>query len=160
MTAASSLRAGGFRSGTARIAWFALLAVGAFLALGSVYDLITDARQQLPTDHASTFTAVTGTTWQEAASVVHPTTPYISIMETGYAVYELLFAAVFLALVVIPLRRGERWAWWCCWLIVAALVLFAALFGTHDAANLYIAIGVAAIAALALLLARPRAQRM
>jgi hypothetical protein len=60
----------------------------------------------LSNDHVSTFTAITGTTWQEAASVAHPTTPYISITETGYAVYELLFAAVFLAIVIFPLRRG------------------------------------------------------
>jgi hypothetical protein len=132
-------------------AWVLLLVVGAFLALGSVYDLISAARGQLPSDHASTFAALTGTSWQDATSVSQPTTPYVRLMEIDYAVYELLFAALFLIVVAIPLRRGERWAWWSCWLIILPELVFAALFGAHDATNLVIAIAVAVITAGALL---------
>jgi hypothetical protein len=112
-----------------------VLAVGAFLALGSIYDLISAARNQLPSDHASTFTVLTGTSWQDAGAMAYPTTPYIRILEIDYAIYEILFAALFLVVAAIPLRRGERWAWWCSWLIVFPLLTFAVLFGTHDSAN-------------------------
>jgi hypothetical protein len=109
----------------------------------------------LPGDHASTFTALTGTTRQEAAATAHPATPYLSLLEIDDAVDELLVAALVLVVAAIPLRRGARWAWWACWLIVLPEAAFAGLFGAHAAANLAVAGGVAAVAVVALLLLRP-----
>lgn len=156
MVAASEFAAHPRRSGTrARVAWAVVMAVGAFLALGSLYDLVSAARRQLPSDHVATFIALTGISWQDAAAADKPTAPYIGLMEVDYAIYELLFATLFLVVAAIPLRRGERWAWWCCWLIVAPELTFAALFGAHDATNMLVAIGVVFMAAMALLVVRP-----
>jgi hypothetical protein len=131
-------------------------AADAFLAIGAVFDLATDARGQLPGDHSAAFRAVTGTSWQHAASIAHPATSYVTRAEAGYAAYELLFAALILTVGAIPLRRGERWAWWCCWLIILAFATFAALFGAGDRGNLGAAIAAAILVAVALLVLRPR----
>lgn len=93
------------------------MAAGAFIAIGAIFDLATDAAGKLPGDHSATFTAVTGTSWQQAASVVHPVTPYVTRAEAGYAAFELLFGVLFLVVAAIPLRRGERWTWWCSWAV-------------------------------------------
>jgi hypothetical protein len=114
------------------VAWALILAAGAFLLVGGVADLITDARSQLPSDHSVTFTAVTGTSWQHGVSVAHSATPYMTRTEAGYGAYEVLFAVLFLIIAAIPLRCGERWAWWSCWLIVLAFATFGAIFGAHD----------------------------
>lgn len=80
------------------------------------------------------------TTFQHPASVALPTTHYITRVEIGYAVHELAFALLFLAVAAIPLRRGNRWAWWSSWLILLPLAGFAAVFGPHDHLNLIAAI--------------------
>lgn len=73
------------------------------------------------------------------------------------AVHELAFALLFLVVAAIPLRRGDRWAWWCSWLIILPLARYAAVFGPHDHLNLIAAISAIAIVALALLALRPTA---
>lgn len=133
-----------------------VLAGGAFLVIGAIFDLATDAAGKLPGDHTATFKAVTGTSWQQAASVVHPVIPYVTRAEAGYAAFELLFGALFLVVAAIPLRRGERWAWWSSWLLILAFAAFAALFGAGDSANLTTAAVVGVIVAFALIVIRPR----
>lgn len=146
---------------TRRAAWVRPVALaivllgGTFLAIGAVFDLVTDAAGQLPADHGATFKAVTSLTWQQATAVAHPVTPYITRAEAGYAAYELLFGVLFLIVAAIPLRRGERWAWWCCWAIVLAFAAFGTLFGAHNSANLGAAITAGLLVALALLALLP-----
>lgn len=125
------------------------LLAGAFLAIGAIFDLATDAASKLPADHASTFKAVTSLTWQQAAAVAHPVTPYVTRAEAGYAAYELLFGVLLLVVAAIPLRRGERWAWWCCWLLILAFAAFGELFGVHNSADLRAAIVAGLLVALA-----------
>lgn len=128
---------------------------GAFLAVGAVFDLATDAAGRLPADHGATFKAVTSLTWQQATVLAHPVTPYVTRAEAGYAAYELLFGVLLFVIAAIPLRRGERWAWWCCWLLVLAFAAFATLFGVHNSADLGAAIVAGLLVALALLALRP-----
>ena len=128
---------------------------GAFLAIGAVFDLATDAAGKLPADHASTFKAVTSLTWQQATAVAHPVTPYVTRAEAGYAAYELLFGALLFVVAAIPLRRGERWAWWCCWVLVLAFAAFATLFGVHNTADMGAAIVAGLLVALALIALLP-----
>lgn len=80
---------------------------GAFLAIGAVFDLATDAAGRLPADHGATFTAVTSLTWQQATALAHPVTPYVTRAEAGYAAYELLFGVLLLVVAAIPLRRAS-----------------------------------------------------
>lgn len=133
-----------------------VLAGGVFIAIGAIFDLATDAAGKLPGDHSATFKAVTGTSWQHVASVAHPVTPYVTRAEAGYAAFELLFGVLFLVVAAIPLRRAERWAWWCSWLLILAFAAFAALFGAHDSANLTSAALAGVVIALALIAIRHR----
>jgi hypothetical protein len=128
---------------------------GAFLAIGAIFDLATDVAGKLPADHGATFKAVTSLTWQQATAVAHPVTPYVTRAEAGYAAYELLFAVLILVIAAIPLRRGERWAWWCCWPLVLAFAAFAMLFGVHNSADLGAAIVAALLVASALIALLP-----
>jgi hypothetical protein len=138
------------------IALATVMAAAAFLAIGAIFDLATDAAGNLPGDHSATFQAVTGTNWQQAASAVHPVTPYATRAEASYAAFELLFGALFLVVAAIPLRRAERWAWWCSWLLILAFAAFAALFGPHNSANLMTAAVAGIVVALALIAIHPR----
>lgn len=131
-----------------------VLVAAGFLAIGGVFDLLGDSAGKLPSDHTSTFKAVTGLTWRQAAAVAHPVTPHVTRAEAGYGAYELLFGVLLQAVAAIPLRRGERWAWWCCWLPVLAFATFAGLFGVNDAANLGAAIAAAVLVASALIALR------
>jgi amino acid transporter len=71
---------------------------------------------------------------------------------------ELLFGLLLLVVAAGPLRRGERWAWWCACLMILAFVAFAALFGAHDAGNLTTAVIFGALVALALAVLLPRSK--
>jgi hypothetical protein len=92
------------------------------VTLGSFFDLASDARGKLSSDHSATFTALGGNTFSHASSAAHRT-PYVIHLEIGYAVHELAFALLFLVVAAIPLRRGDRWAWWCSWLMALALLV-------------------------------------
>lgn len=88
-------------------------------------------------------------------AVAHPVTPYVTRAEAGYAAYELLFAVLLVVVAAVPLRRGERWAWWCCWALVLAFAAFATLFGVHNSADLGAAIVAGLLVAWALIALRP-----
>ncbi len=110
--------------------WIGMLLLGGFYVFGATNDLIADARTGLPADHTGTFTAVTGTRW----STAQPTAPYITLLERGYALHELVFAILFLIVLAIPFRQGRRWAWFACWAPTIGNVGYALTFGTHDTA--------------------------
>jgi hypothetical protein len=139
-----------------KVAFTLLLAAGVFFAIGGAFDLLTDARGNLPSDHSGTFRAVAHTSWQHARLVAHPITRYVTRAETAYSAFQLLFGVLLLVVVAIPLRRGERWAWWCCWLLLPGFAAFGAVYGQHDSGNLSAAAVAAAVAVLALLVLRPR----
>lgn len=141
---------------TRTVALAMVLAGGAFIAIGAIFDLATDAAGNLPGDHGGTFKAVTGTTWQQASSAAHTVTPYVTRAEAGYAAFELLFGVLFLVVAAIPLRRGERWAWWSSWSLILAFTAFAALFGSHDSANLTTAVFAGVVVSFALIAIRLR----
>lgn len=75
---------------------------------------------------------------------------YITTLEVGYALHELTFAAMFLTIVLIPLRRGYRWAWWASWALIIASLGYTLTFGQHDPQILRrsLAIDVAVVALL------------
>lgn len=131
-------------------AWVLILLLGALYLFAPVADLRADASVGLPADHAGTFAAVAGVPWGEARRADPGTARYITTLEVGYAVHELVFGLLFLAIVAIPFRRRERWAWWACWAVLLANVTYALTFGRHDATILYRSL--IAIIALPLLL--------
>jgi hypothetical protein len=66
-----------------------------------------------------------------------------------------IFAILFILVVAIPLRRGQRWAWWACWIPTIANLGYALSFGALDRAIRYRSIAVL-IALPVLLLASAR----
>jgi len=48
------------------------------------------------------------------------------------ALHELTFALLFIVLIAIPFRRGQRWAWWAAWLPMIANLGYTFTFGAHD----------------------------
>jgi hypothetical protein len=134
------------------VTWSGLLLLGGFYVFGATNDLVADARSGIPTDHTGTFDAVAGTGWATTRHTTPGTAAYITLLERGYAVHELVFAILFLITLAIPYRRGQRWAWFACWTPTVANLGYALTFGVHDPAIRYRSL-VALIALPALLLA-------
>jgi hypothetical protein len=118
-------------------AWIGLLVLGGFYLFGTANDLIADARTGLPVDHTGTFAAIAGTGWDTARQSTPGTASYITLLERGYALHELVFALLFLTILAIPYRRRQRWAWFACWTPTIANVGYALTFGAHDTTILY-----------------------
>jgi hypothetical protein len=115
-----------------RASWIGLILLGAFNAYAAVADLAATAGTGLPSDHTGTFTAVAGRTWASFEAAQPGAARYVTLVERGYALHELTFAVLFLLIVVIPLRAGQRWAWWACWAVLIAYLGYTFTFGVHD----------------------------
>lgn len=115
-----------------RIGWIGLTLVGALMLFAVASDLVADHGPGIPKDHAGTFTKLAGQTFAGVSASSPGVARYITNLEVGYALHELTFAVLFLAIVVIPLRRRRPWAWWTCWAIMIANVGYTVTFGRHD----------------------------
>lgn len=115
-----------------RLAWCGLLVLAAFPLVGAVADLFSDQRGSIPSDHLPTFHALAGMTLAQANAAAPGLISYIHQLEVGYAVHEVVFAVLLLAVVAIPLRQRQRWAWFACWTVLLADIAYAATFGAHD----------------------------
>ena len=115
------------------VTWALLLLLGAFFLFAALSDLAADARTGLPSDHSGAFSSVAGSTWAAAQQRFPGIMRYVTLLEYAYAVHELVFGILYLAIVAIPLRRGARWAWWTCWAVMLANVTYSLTFGRHDA---------------------------
>jgi hypothetical protein len=115
-----------------RIGWIGLTLVGALMVFAVVSDLTADHRTGLPTDHAGTFTKLAGRPFAEVTASSPGIAHYVTNLEVGYALHELTFAALFLALVLVPLRRRDPWAWWTAWAVMIGNLGYTFTFGRHD----------------------------
>ena len=102
------------------VAWILLLLLGVLFLLGSLSDLLADARSGLPSDHLNAFRIISGIAWSSAKLSSAGVTHYITSLEIAYAVHELVFGLLFLIIVAIPFRQHARWAWWACWVPMLA----------------------------------------
>lgn len=115
-----------------RVGWIGLTLVGAFMLFAVASDLAADHRSGIPVDHTGTFAKLAGQDFTSLSRSAPGAAHYVTTLEVGYALHELTFAALFLAIVLIPLRRSRRWAWWSCWAAMIANVGYLATFGVHD----------------------------
>jgi hypothetical protein len=118
------------------VAWILLLLLGALFLFAALSDLVADGRFGLPTDHIATFSSVAGITWSSAQQASHGVAQYITLLETTYAVHELVFGLLFLIIVAIPFRRRARWAWWACWVPMLANLTYTFTFGSSGGTTL------------------------
>ena len=129
-----------------------LLLLGAFYVYGAAADLVSLASHGLPADHQGTFTRLAGGPFSQVRAASPGIASYITTAERGYALHELTFALLFIALIAIPFRRRQRWAWWAAWLPMIANLGYTLTFGVHDHAILARSL-IADIALPALLIA-------
>ena len=115
-----------------RVCWLLLLLLGLFPLGASLSDVAADARAGIPTDHLATFRGLAGASWSAVARSAPGTARYITLLEYGYAVHELVFGILFVLIVVIPFRRRQPWAWWACWAVLIADVVYTLTFGRYD----------------------------
>lgn len=118
------------------VAWILLFVLGAFFLFAALSDLVADGRSGLPSDHLTTFSRVAGTAWSSAQHGAPGITGYITLLETTYAVHELVFGLLFLLIVAIPFRRRARWAWWACWVPMLANLTYTFTFGRSGGTTL------------------------
>jgi hypothetical protein len=112
--------------------WVLLVLLGVFPFLAVAADLIADLTSGIPGDHQAAFARLAGMGWASAQHATPGATSYITLLEIGYAVHELVFAIFFLVVLVIPFRRRERWAWWVSWALLLADVVYTLTFGRYD----------------------------
>jgi hypothetical protein len=115
-----------------RIGWIGLTAIAAFLLFAVANDLRADNTSGIPVDHTGAFTALAGRSFDAVRQSTPGVARYITTVEVGYALHELTFVALFLTLVLIPLRRRQAWAWWACWAIMIANLGYTFTIGLHD----------------------------
>ena len=136
-----------------RVSWIGLTLVGAFFLLAPVLDIVNTHAHGLPSDHAGTFTKLAGTDYAAFKATAPGAASYIMTLEYGYALHELTFGLLFLAIVLFALRRGQRWAWFACWAVLVGSIGYSATFGTHDSTilgrSLVADIGIPVLLALA-----------
>jgi hypothetical protein len=119
-----------------RIGWIGLTVMAAFLLFAVANDLRADHGSGIPVDHAGAFNNLAGQSFDAVRQATPGVARYITTIEVGYALHELTFVALFLALVLIPLRRKQPWAWWTCWAIMIANLGYTLTIARHDSAIL------------------------
>lgn len=115
-----------------RIGWIGLIILGAFPVLASLADLSQDVRGALPADHLPTFLRVAHESYAAFSRSSPAAAQYVHLLEVGYAVHELVFGLLFLAIVIWPLRSGRWWAWAACWAVLIADIAYSLTFGIND----------------------------
>jgi len=116
-----------------KVTWVLLVLLAAFPVLAPLADLAGIGKAGLPSDHMPAFAALAGVGWSAFKSSSPGAASYIGQLETGYALHEAVFGILFLVIVAIPLRRGERWAWFTCWAVLIADLGYTLTLARHDA---------------------------
>ncbi|MDQ6897903.1 MAG: hypothetical protein M3072_00055 [Candidatus Dormibacteraeota bacterium] len=115
-----------------RVTWVLLLLLALFPVLAPLLDLVGVARSGLPADHGAAFTALSGSSWEAARAAQPGIARFIGVLEQGYALHEVVFGVLFLVIVAIPFRRGERWSWFTCWAVLIADLGYTLTLARHD----------------------------
>lgn len=115
-----------------RVSWIGSTLIGLFFLAAPILDLVNTRAHGLPSDHAETFDKLAGADFATVKANSPGVARYLSTLEYGYALHELTFGLLFLALVLCALRRAQRWAWFACWAVMIAAVGYSTTFGAHD----------------------------
>jgi len=113
-----------------KFTWILLIVFGVFFVLAPIADLKSVATTGLPSDHVPAFSHLSGLSWQSVKST--GIAKYVTQLEFGYALHELVFGILFILVAVIPFRKNERWAWWALWVGFFASLGYSLTFGTQD----------------------------
>ncbi len=115
-----------------RVAWIlVLLADAGFGAWGAMAALVPDhllGPSGMPI-LAAGYEGFSRGSWSELTSTAPMTVGYIQVLFRMYAVFNVVFALMAVAITVTAFRRGERWAWWA--LLVGNTIAFVSAM-TYD----------------------------
>lgn len=139
-----------------QITWILLLLLAVFPIISVALDLLGDLTTGIPSDHRSTLAALARTTWTALRHGMPGLARYLTTLEIGYAIHELVFGILFIVIAAIPFRRGQWWAWWTCWAVVIADLGYTLTFGLHDSRILLQSLVAAGALVALLLLQLPR----
>lgn len=114
------------------VALVLLALIGLFNVFASVNDFVATNSSGLPSDHTGTFAKLSGATWISFKAARSGAASYISLLERGYALHELTFAVLFLAILAFPFRARQRWAWFTYWALLIAYLGYTLTYGAHD----------------------------
>ena len=131
----------GARSAT--ISWILLAGVAALALLSATYVGLTPAGDQ---------TDLTDRTWQEFAAQNSEVASLFSMQLSLVGVLGAAFALAMLVVILIPYRRGVRWAWYALWLVPATFGAIAARMLVDQYAVGFYYAGLAAVALIGLLI--------
>jgi|SRR5579872_3412983 len=134
------------------VAWLLLAIISAVLLVFPLLDVAGILKMGIPSDHTTAFRALSG----EDFTAFQSTGPaaYVRQLEYAYALHELTFGLFFLVIVLVPLHRGDRWAWWSCWIVLIAYVGYTITFAHYSSTTLvYSLVPDAAIPILLLVIA-------
>ncbi len=142
-----------------RIGWIGLTLVGGLLLLAVALDLSADHTSGLPGDHQGAFTSMAGQSFADIQQSSPGVARYITHLEVGYALHELTFAVLFLAIVLIPLRQRKMWGWWAAWAIMIANVGYTFTIACWDPAIFRRSLFAVIVVPLLLVLSAPAVWR-
>lgn len=135
-----------------QVTWLLLLLLAVLSVVFPLLDLTGIARSGIPSDHSTAYRTLAG----QAFSLSGGPSQYIRQLEVGYALHELTFALFFLVIVAIPLRTGQRWAWWACWISEIANLGYLFTFAHFSSTTLVYALIPAVGVPILLLAQAPR----
>jgi hypothetical protein len=112
------------------VAWLLLAIIAVLLVLFPLLDVAGILKMGIPSDHTAAFRMLSG----EDFTAFQSTGPaaYVRQFEFAYALHELTFGLFFLVIVLVPLRDGDRWAWWSCWIVLIAYVGYTITFAHYS----------------------------
>lgn len=98
------------RGARSRHAWKILLGLGLVIGLFGIGDLVLglDADPAIPV-------GVAGLTPDEIRQTSEPLARLIDLQVTSGAIQLIVISALWSAIILVPFRRGERWAWYAMW---------------------------------------------
>ena len=144
-----------------RHAWWVLFAIAILLAVFGITDIASGAAADVGIPQG-----LTGKTITELEAESRDAYRMFDFMVRVNGWCLVLVGAVIPVTVVIPLRRGERWAWWAAWALplwATVVPIFYIVAGVHPdqppPPPMVSGPVVAVLCAVALLLARPAPTR-
>ena len=114
-----------------RYAWIVFLVLG----LGAAGGGIAIVAAGLPVNPPSA-EGLTGLTLDQIAAQVPGMDAYVSGLARQLGNFMIAMGVLLMAIAAVPFRRGERWAWYACWIMpVLVIIQLTNSFAIYDFAS-------------------------
>ena len=114
-----------------KYAWIVFLVLGLAAAVGGIPIVVAG----LPVNPPSA-EGLTGLTLDQIAVQVPGMDAYVSGLARQLGNFMVAMGVLLMAIAAVPFRRGERWAWYACWIMpVLVIVQLTNSFAIYDFAS-------------------------